>query len=80
MCKEAVDVRRKMHAHHIDRQHDHPELAVDLNNGVCLCGDCHLRVVHSTVKHHKTFRVIFKRWVRRKANKEFEDAYQHKLK
>ena len=79
MCEEKADSRRTMHAHHIDRRVDHPELAVDLDNGVCLCEDCHLRVVHSTHKNHKKFRVIFKRWVRRVAYRKFNEKFQHKL-
>lgn len=82
MCKESAETRsdiHAMHAHHIDRQVDKPELAVNLNNGVCLCANCHLAIVHSTHKNHRQFRVIFKRWVRRKANREFEEKYQYKL-
>jgi hypothetical protein len=79
MCEEKGDSRRLLHSHHIERQADKPELAVDLDNGVCLCEKCHLAIVHSTHKNHKKFRVIFKRWVRRKANMEFQEKYQNRL-
>lgn len=80
MCLNTDIPRRLLHAHHIDRKVDHPEIALHLNNGICLCSDCHLAVVHSTHKNHKQFRVIFKRWVRRVAQEEFEQSYQDRLK
>jgi len=79
MCKEAATSRRKMHAHHINRQVDHPEQAVNISNGVCLCERCHLQIVHSTHINHKQFMINFKRWVGRKANKAFAEKYQYKL-
>jgi len=79
MCQEPATSRRLMHAHHLDRKVDFPEKAVDLSNGVCLCADCHLRIVHSTEKHHKAFRHMYVRWNKRKAVREFNLKYQHRL-
>jgi predicted HNH restriction endonuclease len=85
MCEEdstketSTLTRRVMHAHHLDPKHLYPEKALDLNNGICLCNRCHLEVVHTTVKSHKKYRVIFKRHVRRKAYREFNEQYQYKL-
>jgi len=41
-CKSEVE----LHAHHIKQYKDHPELRLDLNNGLTLCANCHR-------KHHK---------------------------
>lgn len=79
MCLETVPSRRQMHAHHIDMQVKYPEKALDLDNGICLCARCHLQIVHSTRTHEKTFRVIFKRHVRRKKNRQFNAKWQYKL-
>jgi 5-methylcytosine-specific restriction endonuclease McrA len=80
MCLEKATSKRKIQAHHLDRKYDCPEKALDLNNGVSLCETCHLRIVHSTHKNHKQFRVIFKRVVSWKRNEEFERKYQDRLK
>lgn len=31
----------KLNSHHLDDYHTHKELATDINNGVCLCKECH---------------------------------------
>ncbi len=40
-CKDV-----KFHAHHVYSQHRHPHLKYVLENGLCLCGQCHLVRVH----------------------------------
>lgn len=40
ICK-FKDVQIKLNAHHILYKNRHPELALDVNNGVTLCLDCH---------------------------------------
>lgn len=32
----------KLHSHHLNDYHTHKELATDINNGVCLCQECHM--------------------------------------
>lgn len=41
-CVECKSTGR-LHAHHIERWKDRPELRYELSNGVTLCHDCHLR-------------------------------------
>lgn len=79
MCVEPNIPRRLLQAHHIDKKHDFPDLAIDLDNGITLCQKCHLAIVHSTETNHHKYRVMFKRWVCRKDNKKFKELYQKKL-
>ena len=40
MCKNC-DSTENLSVHHIQPKKDFPELSLDLDNGVTLCGDCH---------------------------------------
>lgn len=42
-CKICGEVGGKLHADHIKRFSDHPELRLDINNGRTLCVTCHVR-------------------------------------
>ena len=79
MC-DSTD-RLDMHAHHIYPKFIYPEKAYDLNNGVCVCSDCHLRIVHTTwtVPSWLKWTDFFKRWVRRAANQRYNKEYQSKI-
>jgi 5-methylcytosine-specific restriction endonuclease McrA len=80
MC-EKLD-KHDMHAHHIYPKSVYPEKAYELTNGVCLCGDCHLRIVHTSWGKNPSWLKwtgFFKRWVRRVANKRFNEEYQNKI-
>jgi len=37
----------RIQAHHIFPKSKFPELAYDLKNGICLCMNCHMHIVHS---------------------------------
>ncbi len=43
MCK-LCDSKMKLSAHHIRPKHGFPKLALDLDNGITLCEDCHSEV------------------------------------
>lgn len=45
-CQECNANHCKVHAHHIKPAKDYKELRFDINNGVCLCEQCH------KTKHH----------------------------
>jgi len=40
-CGKKEKDRKKMHAHHIFSVSKHIELSLNINNGICLCEDCH---------------------------------------
>lgn len=40
-CQHCGKRGGKIHAHHIKRYRDNPELRTDLGNGITLCGRCH---------------------------------------
>jgi len=40
-CQHCGKNHCKVHAHHIKPAKDHPELRFDLDNGICLCAECH---------------------------------------
>lgn len=69
----------ELDCHHIDPKSIKPSKAYDLDNSIALCSECHLKVVHSSDDNHKQFRVIFLRWVRRKANREFNKRFQYRV-
>ena len=79
MCEEAADERRLMHAHHIRPKAEFPELAYNLDNGVCLCARCHIEVVHTSVSCPKKMYALFHRYVGYSKVTAFNDAYQARL-
>lgn len=40
-CMECRARGKEIHAHHIKSMHRRPDLALDVNNGLTLCADCH---------------------------------------
>ena len=74
VCSEKIE-RRYSQAHHIYPKYLYPEKAYDLSNGVCVCGDCHMPIVHSTNRSWRKFTCFFKRCTKRKKNKEFNSKY-----
>ena len=72
-CKKSVQ------AHHIYPKAIYPEKAFDLYNGITVCGDHHQAVVHAQWTSWRKWTCMFKRWVRRKVNKEFNSEHQHKV-
>ena len=43
MCKNC-DSKEKLNAHHIQPKSEFPDMALDVNNGVTLCEECHSKV------------------------------------
>lgn len=41
-CCNFCNSTKNLHAHHIFSKSRHPELALNLNNGITLCEECHL--------------------------------------
>lgn len=54
--------RCNLHVHHIKPVRDYPELSTEFDNGVTLCGSCHMRV-HHLFSHEET-EYFLKRGVR----------------
>ena len=40
---EMCGSKEKLAAHHIIRWADYPKGRIDINNGMCLCGECHIK-------------------------------------
>ena len=53
--KESRNSGMELNAHHIKAVKHHPELELDLSNGICLCKRCH----HSTFRKEKEFEEKF---------------------
>lgn len=49
-CQHCGAVGVELHAHHIKSYRDHPELRLDVSNGLTLCHACHWRV-HATASN-----------------------------
>ena len=48
------DIQTRIESHHIEIRSLHPDLALDLNNGIALCHRCH-RIIHGdnyTARHY----------------------------
>lgn len=43
-CQHCGAMETELHAHHINSYQDHPELRVDVDNGITLCCSCHWKV------------------------------------
>jgi len=54
----------------------YPENAYCLDNGVCVCADCHQPIVHSTRESWRKFTGFFKRYARYARNRKFNAANQ----
>ena len=70
---------RDLQAHHIKPKKDYPEFAYDLDNGITLCRDCHLGVIHSDDRNVRRFNMFFYPYMRRLAVKDFNDNYQSRI-
>jgi len=46
ICGETKENDIEIHAHHIKSFADYPELMFDVDNGICLCGSCHMWIHH----------------------------------
>jgi len=68
---ESKGKRWEMESHHIYPKSVYPDKAYDLANGVCLCNNCHQRLIHHTRKSWRKFTCFFRRHVDKKAMVEF---------
>jgi len=71
-----------------DKDEKYAQYPYDLNNGISICricdrrkdpGPCHQSIVHTSRHSWKKWTCMFKRWVNRKANKEFNEKYQDRI-
>lgn len=69
----------ELQAHHIFPKHKYPNLAYMLWNGISLCADCHLRVVHSDMVNESRFRMLFWNSMQNNDIIEFNQNYQERL-
>jgi hypothetical protein len=67
----------KAQAHHIYPKAVYPDKAYELDNGVTVCSDCHQPIVHSQWTSWLKWTDFFKRWVRRAANRRFNERRQY---
>jgi 5-methylcytosine-specific restriction endonuclease McrA len=80
MCGDKPGVF-KLEAHHVyPKQYEkYFSRIYDLSNGISLCEQCHLRVVHSSAKNWKRFTTMFRMYMKRKAIKTFNKGRQSEL-
>jgi hypothetical protein len=71
--------RKTAQAHHIYPKAIYPEKVFYLDNGITVCAKHHQPVVHAQWKSWRKWTDFFKRPLRKKANKEFNQANQHKV-
>ncbi len=67
------------HAHHVYPKSVYKEKAYSLNNGITLCGECHLKIVHTTWFSWKKFTCFFKRYIKYKRNRDFNKEHGYKV-
>jgi len=72
--------KRGVHAHHIYPKAIYPERAYNLENGITVCAKHHKPVVHSQWTSWKKWTDFFKRPLRRKKNRVFNEDNQHKVR
>jgi 5-methylcytosine-specific restriction endonuclease McrA len=44
ICQKCKVVGGKLHAHHIKKFSEYPQLRFDVNNGIALCKECHKKI------------------------------------
>ena len=67
---------RQCQAHHVYPKSLYPHLAFHLDNGICVCVNCHMPVVHSSEDSWLKFTDFFKRPLRYVANVRFNEEHQ----
>lgn len=70
-----------MVVHHLYNYADYPELRTDINNGVCLCEDCH-NIFHRIYGKSKNTKEQFEEWINNSLNlseKEIQQIEQPRL-
>ena len=72
----------EMEAHHIHPKavEKYSQIAYDLDNGITLCQNCHLNIVHTTEANWKKFVIMFKNNMKCKKVKEFNITNQSRIK
>ena len=79
LCDNEYIEENECEVHHIYKQVDRPDLALDIDAVICLCENCHLSIVHSSENNHLQFASMFKKWINRKANKLYNQSIQPRL-
>lgn len=69
ICKECGESDKDcLQSHHIKHKSSHPELSLDLTNGICLCMKCHLEKHKDDKKSYRLIKSSLNKYLKTKSN------------